>query len=448
MALLEGKFVVDGVHWDYFPSAWEAMLTDEYGVRSSVANTLNLTSIVVAQTSIPTDLVPDAEKRLVHRQAWKASWDQNGFMDVCMRDQLVMLYTLQKGFWIQYDDEMSREAAQLIPADTGRKTFFTPTYPVAPYGYTPVAPTSYNGTVFMNGTPIWDGFTVYNELGKITFENQLPTFVKVYMKYTWKAFVRIANLSIKPLPGLAQDIYEAEVVFEQITPNITYDPWWVTFNCTNCPNVGGANLAGGGGITPANPLSLPNPQWWDTRYSVASGTTNPSGASGASGVSVASGVSLTSGFACPSGYTAVNCLVHGTPIELYDGTTTTAERIKVGDKLKGFDEIEQVVCEQTVYETFGGLQPCIKVDTECGSFTASLVHRVYTKRGVLMVRDLCGTDTLVGYGYNARILELSWAGYKAVSGWNCTPNHNFFVDGLLHHNKQNYCVQVNAGGYE
>jgi hypothetical protein len=446
VGLLEGKFIVDGVHWDYFPGAWEIVDEDAYGLRQSIANTLDLTSVIVVQNSMPTTQFPDAEKRMVHTQAWRGVWESDSFMDVCMRDQLVLLYTLQKGFWIQYDDEMSRELTPLIPADDGRKSFFTPTFPIFPYAYTPVAPTTYNGTVFLNMTPIWDGFTVQNNIGKVTFQNQIPSFASPYMKYTWKAFVRIAKLDIRPFGDLAQNVYRGEVVFEQLRSNYSYDPWWITYTCGDCPSAGDASLGGGDNSRGSNYNTLPNPTWGDSRYSgVSGGGTQPSGGvSGSSGSSGVTGVgSLTSGAVCPSGYTAIACLEYNTRVEMSDGLFKMSQNIKVGDRLRGYNELTGEDREQEVTETFGGLQPCIRVVLENNKeFVCSFSHRLYTSRGIVNSSNLRMDDLLLERGRTIAIKDLSWAGYKAVAGWNCTPDHNYYVDNVLHHNKQIYCVEI------
>lgn len=225
------KFIVDGVHYDYMPGAFDALNSGgPYGVRADRYPALNGTSIVVIQSSTPTVYVPYLEQRKARRQAWRATFSEDSWMDLCMYDHLHTLHSLQKTFWVQFDDEMSRQWANCFNADSEYRAYFTPTYPIAPFGYTPLNGQVYNATVRVNGVVYNTGFSVYSDTGMIVFNAPLGPNDRVEMRYTWRAYVRISEFDVQP-HGLAQHTYVGTIVLEQVNPNYSSDPWPITLPC-------------------------------------------------------------------------------------------------------------------------------------------------------------------------------------------------------------------------
>lgn len=277
--LLLEKFVIDGVQHDYLPGAFEDLTTGDFKVRAESYPILNNKRLVVVQ-SAPADTDNlYAERRKLSRQAWRASFDAEAWMDMCMRDQLMTLYTLQKSFWIQFDDEMSRCLGNLFTVGREFRGYFTPTYPIAPFGYTPDNPTYYNGTIYVNGVGVTGGFDVDSETGMVRFTDALDVDAKVQMKYTWRVFVRIAEIDIKA-NLLAQGTYVGSVIFEQMTPDYTLDPWDYVLPCDSCelPSVAGNSNTTQFSNNP--PSGTSNPSQANTQ---GYGLSNPVDASGGAG---------------------------------------------------------------------------------------------------------------------------------------------------------------------
>jgi hypothetical protein len=255
------KFIVDGIHWEWVPAEF-APSYETHGIRVASMPQLDLSRIVITEAPTPRADAPNNEMRRVHRQMWAASWGSDAPMDLCMRDFLFKLYYVQKGFWVQFDNEMSRRGVQLMDLDGEGIVFFTPTYPIAPYGYTPVNGIGYKGLIRTNdGTWITD-FTVDSEVGKVQIANTDPSYPVLYpdyvvMDYTWKAFVRIAGINLNPIE-VTRNFYAGEVLFEQITPNYKYDPWAVEYYCTpfgipiGSLSSGGNSIPSGQTIGPSN----------------------------------------------------------------------------------------------------------------------------------------------------------------------------------------------------
>jgi len=227
MPVLLNYFVVEGRFYDLLPGEWER--ASELGVRKQIYPTLDLKHITVIQQA-PTTSDTFIERRKVHRQGWKATWTSESIMNRFQRDHYETAYFLQKSFWIQYDDEMSRENAVLEQIGTDYQAYFTPTFPIAPYGYTVYDKTEYPGTVFVNGVPRYTGFSVDSEIGMVRFATPLAPTDVVQMKYTWKAYVRVDSVDLKP-HVLANDIYVGQVTFVQEKANYQDDafpiilPW-------------------------------------------------------------------------------------------------------------------------------------------------------------------------------------------------------------------------------
>lgn len=271
------KFIVDGVHWKWLPGMFSPKY-DTHGVRSSSYPQLDLSRIVVTESSPNVTSSANIEQRRVHRQMWHAVWEQDAPMDLCMHDALLNLYVTQKGFWVQFDAEMSRADVQLLDLDGLGHTFFTPTYPIAPYGYVPGSSEGYRGKVRKNDGTWIQQFTVDSEIGRVEILNTDPEYTIIYpeyitMDYTWKAFVRIAAISLNPIT-ITREFYSGEILFEQITPNYTYDPWTISYGCQTTLGSYADSTPSGGTIGLSNPSQASNPLSYPTVIGTISPTNN------------------------------------------------------------------------------------------------------------------------------------------------------------------------------
>lgn len=117
------------------------------------------------------------------------------------------------------------------PTDT--RTYYTPTYPIAPYGYTPF----YNygkthfGNILENGVQLVStDFKVDDETGTIVFDVSPVTMDSIEestisMNYTWRAFVRVSSCTLTP-STTAPLMYTGEVEFEQVFFDEQIDYRW------------------------------------------------------------------------------------------------------------------------------------------------------------------------------------------------------------------------------
>lgn len=219
------KFIVDGVQHEHLPGNFTNVNDPTWSVRSNTYPTLDLKNVVVIEQANSDDRYPYNGKRKVQRQAWVAEFSSDSFMSFDMYDHLRELFTIQKSFWLQYDDEMSRDAARLETMGNDFQSYYTPTFPIAPYGYGPTHVVDYNGTVWVNNVPKFSGFSIDSELGVVKFSTALNISSEVLMAYTWRSFVRIMAFDMRPMSQVAQTGYTGTVVFEQMRPNHAYDPW-------------------------------------------------------------------------------------------------------------------------------------------------------------------------------------------------------------------------------
>lgn len=237
------QFCVEDVAYDYPPAKF-ARLDSEDGLPGGSVKTLGLARQVVTpkpyndrpwfayesasavQSSGGTATDYHANPRYIVQQVWRADWDQ-AFIDLCMRDHLYLLYSLQKAFWIQFDEEMSYDCARMESINAGRTAFITPTYPVAYYraSDTDGAIQSERAyyQVLLNGAPAnWDlnPWRFDPEVGLLIFQTAIPSDVVVGIRYLWRAYVRIRELEFN-ISAYAQGPYNGYAVFEQIP--VPYD---------------------------------------------------------------------------------------------------------------------------------------------------------------------------------------------------------------------------------
>jgi hypothetical protein len=169
----------------------------------------------------------DINSRQIYHQAWEATWGADSFMYADMRDYLINLQNLKDPFWLQYDDHMSRVGAYLIPADTTYLTYLTPTYPIVPFGNTPLVPQSYVNHIYVDGTPISSGYTVDNERGVVLFGTPYTSSNVLTMDYTWNCYCTVGECLLEPL-DFPQMLYIGKCLFQQVPPVYSDDPWAIT----------------------------------------------------------------------------------------------------------------------------------------------------------------------------------------------------------------------------
>lgn len=215
------KFIINGILYDYLPANFTEV-TDNYGLRAN--SNLMLDNGVISYT-LPNNMYTDsARKRKVARQAWTADFTGESLIPLDMHDYLFGLYTTGQCFWLQYDDIMARDGCILIPDsantyDGSEQVFYTPTYPIAPYGDEAGDRRQYWGCVTVNDVILTTGLAVNSELGVVKITGSLASTDVVRMAYTWKSYVIIKSLMLDLVSQDAQSWYTGQIVFEQVAPN-------------------------------------------------------------------------------------------------------------------------------------------------------------------------------------------------------------------------------------
>jgi hypothetical protein len=256
-SLIDGRFILEDVEYDSLPDGWQ-WLSGEDGLKGETVRTLTQTRKNIVQPartgknwysysdeSFSGDAVNKyVDARYIVSQVWSVSWN-NAFMSWCMRDHLMTLYTLQKGFWLQYDDEMSRDCATLQAIDSDRTQFVTPTYPIAFYRKgDPDGQYSLDTCYFElridNVIVDWNDnpYRIDPDIGLVVFESSINANSIVTLKYLWRAYVRIKELNLAQLV-MAQHLYVGTVVFEQLKPPLSFerfDEFLVDEPCRDCEN--------------------------------------------------------------------------------------------------------------------------------------------------------------------------------------------------------------------
>lgn len=210
MAVKEGFIIIDGAEYDWLPGGFKRL--PDRPVRKQTYDIQDLTTITVVHKAPTNAAVTYAEDRKIHRQGWVVEWNQKAPCSSEMRDHFDLLYQLQKEFWIQFDDVMIREGCILRTVGTDYKAYFTPTFPIAPYGYEDSE--VYSGNVYINGE-IAGGYTVTSELGLIRFDSSLTAEDVVTMDYSWRAKVRMEAFDMQEGFELAQHYHVGQITLLQ-----------------------------------------------------------------------------------------------------------------------------------------------------------------------------------------------------------------------------------------
>jgi hypothetical protein len=225
--LLPNVFVVRGVQFTTVPGKWEILNSSPYGVRDSVAATADGSNLLIIHQ--PADILNTGigiEQRLNKNQAFQATWDTGSWMDACMYNYLKQLYETNTPFWLQFDDEMSRLANPVLfnNPSSDLQTFFTPTYPAFPYGFTPtnvafhLESMVYDTTKFFinNVSGVGALTLLYSpEYGIIKTSAPLSVGGQLSGLYTWRLYCRISQLNLHGF-NLGDHVYAGTVIFSQI----------------------------------------------------------------------------------------------------------------------------------------------------------------------------------------------------------------------------------------
>ena len=249
-SLIPDRIVIEDVAYDSCPDSWN-WAGGEDALRGDTVRTLTQTRKNIVQPAINeinwyctggSVENPHVDPRFILSQVWNVGWS-NAFMSWCMRDHLMTLYTLQKGFWLQYDDEMSRDCAALQALNADRTQFVAPTYPFAFYRKgDPDGQFSqdhiYHELRIDNILVDWvtNPYRIDHETGLVVFENSISEASIVTLKYLWRAFVRVKEISLNQL-AMAQHVYTGTVVFEQLRPPLVvdrFDEYIVNEPCRVC----------------------------------------------------------------------------------------------------------------------------------------------------------------------------------------------------------------------
>lgn len=279
MSLLLDEFIVDGLSYDWLPISFDQITTPDFGVRATRYLTQDLGSQVITNSKPITNEDPYSHIRKITRQAWSVSFD---LIDQCMYDHLKVLYDTQKYFYTQFDDEMSRLNGALIRSGSSGRTFFTPTYPIKPYGYYPGSLIGHAGNIkaYDGTTPFqfYSGVTITPETGMVTFDNPIKENIVVTMSYTWQCYVRIAGFDLKPRSDIPQGYYNGTIILEQVSTFDSNEPWVTIEPCYIKSNDGTINYTVASDVpTEIQNNSLPGSSGYVTP--LLSGTTLASGSS-------------------------------------------------------------------------------------------------------------------------------------------------------------------------
>lgn len=240
--------ILDDVKYDCAPESIQFGYGDGYGVVGDTVLTAGLSRVSQVQTVSSTDGWwsvdsgdTDPTNKLTSnsvstKMAWNCNWNQNSPMNVCMRDHLMGLSSTQRPFWIQFDEEMSREGEKLYPIDATGERFQLPTYPVAYFTTaSDTADKSYNIFPYIQifdetDTLLSQPILINKDTGLIV--TQVPqTYIKV--KYLWRAFVRVKAISLDNIQW-SQNIYGGTVSFEQVATEPVVDRFDNKYVIDNC----------------------------------------------------------------------------------------------------------------------------------------------------------------------------------------------------------------------
>lgn len=221
--LFNGVFIVAGIHYVDMPSNFQVL--QEYGQKSSFSlNTANRGRVTTLKSK-KVDEDDYTNERKAKKLAYRLEFE-NASLE--LKNHLYTLFSTSAKIFVQLDDVMSREYAELLRSEDDPSTFFTPEYPIVPFGGTPPEPETFEDDVYLtDGTTIVtlsDGFEVDQDNGIITFGFPLDEGIRAFMRYTWKCPVRVAECQFHS-ETIAQMNYNGYVVLEQVDDSGIVDSW-------------------------------------------------------------------------------------------------------------------------------------------------------------------------------------------------------------------------------
>lgn len=204
------------------PSSW-SLDAEGSSVKQTTVLTLDKGSINVVQSMVADPAFVNREYRKVRRQVWVSEWEHVGTQ---LHDHLKQLHSSQKYFIVQFDDEMHRWYAELQNSPGDGRTWFTPSFPIAPFNYDPGNPApvfniflndGINNSVSINPSSRNVSHFIDEELGVVRFVKAIRPGVRVFMRYGFRCPVRILELTLRNKSDVAQTAYEGRIVFEQVS---------------------------------------------------------------------------------------------------------------------------------------------------------------------------------------------------------------------------------------
>ena len=235
---VDDSFVVDGVIYPYLPEQFTTFAYD----NNASADTLHKNMVAVGDRSTDTAARPYIYKRNELWQTWRADFTVVGQEFV---DQILALYSINKNFFIRFDDEMSRtingdyvdSMTELHNVNGDRRVYLTPTYPIKQSGYSPLLQDVFDyhvylfdGTDFLN---IKEGFSVDKHSGTVVFQSKLLDTTRVFMAYTWRIKVRVADYNFQEISEEANTYYTGHVLFYQVEEEATDVENYYRYQTTN-----------------------------------------------------------------------------------------------------------------------------------------------------------------------------------------------------------------------
>jgi hypothetical protein len=225
------RFCFDGVAYNDLPSRI-SKLTDTYGVTNDYVQTFDASKVVIGMLQ-PSDEGGFEYAQRNPTQAYTVVWDPEAtIVRKPMYQHLKKLWESQDVFWVQFDNEMSRDFGVLTLAGheftrlNKQKVFVAPTYPIYPFGTTDDAPTEWEQTdITIDGRYTNSRFTVDEQNGLIIFDDlgyKLDQRSRVTLRYTWRMLVRVKEFSLN-VANFAQTYYTGSCTFEQVS-GVTVPP--------------------------------------------------------------------------------------------------------------------------------------------------------------------------------------------------------------------------------
>lgn len=133
------------------------------------------------------------------------------------------------------------------------------------------------------------------------------------------------------------------------------------------------------------------------------------------------------------------CLCLDQSIHLGGGGEIRASEVSVGTILKGID-CSGSPAQQTVTQIQSLSQPCLEIAFGDKTLRCSVGHLLMTPDlETVRAGDISEGDELLDESLQrVKITSTAEIGEHPVVTWLCVPNHNYFAQGILHHNKLTY----------